>query len=932
MNAACPPTADLDGLLDGRLPAVQERALEQHLADCGACRDYLNARSSEPWSPVLADPSSIPTLFRPADREAATGADRVRPALWSDMARAAIALMDSHPRPLGVSGTGVGSLPELPGYAIRERLGGGASGEVYRAWDRDLQRAVALKFPRCRAERTESDRERFRREGQVLARLKHPGIVTVFEVGEAAGQPYIAMEFVAGQTLAQATLGQPQPTRRAAALCESLALAVQRAHEAGLIHRDLKPANILLERPSGRARRPLRPGGDPAGRSLDGTPRIIDFGLAKDLLSADDLTTDRDILGTPGYMAPEQARGRHAEVGPATDVYGLGAILYELLTGRPPYREESAYHTLLAVSLEPLVPPRKLRPGLPRDLETICLKCLEKEPRRRYASAAALADDLRLFREGFPITARPPGPVGLMLRWVHRQPMTAALIGLSAAVALALSLGGPALAVREARRRVITEELADLARRQEQRAEAELARANANFQLAREAVARMTDLLLAIPDHVNVAKQTTVLQTRLEAVASEFHDRFAELHSQDPLIEVDRVESQVRLAGLERRQGNRQGSLDHLAAARGTFERLEREGVLPPERRYYWAVALSELATALHEAGQSATAHEHLGQARSLLQDLTRRDPDRADWFELELRLQVLACRWEPDPSRAISQLQEALGRYRSYLDRHGLTEPLALGTLNCAQELAVWLEREGRDEEAVLAYQDVLARWRWLATETPDQSAYSGSWVRVASRLAEYLERLGRPGEALQVCDAVLEDRSTKARGALMGLASPVLDTLQFYRIELMMRLGQPGRAERACHDTMRYTRGSQAMLERALWLRAQALVRCGSPDLGAAIALDLLRSPNLPAPWLLRLAETLALAAREVGARTPPEPAASERLARAAVAGLDRAFASSELYRGQLLEELKVLDLTGLAEREDFRALLDRHQLPRP
>ncbi len=248
-----------------------------------------------------------------------------------------------------------------------------------------LNRLVALKVILHGAHAGADQLQRFRVEAEAAARLQHPNIVQIFDVGEQAGTPYLALEFVDGGTLAERLDGKPLPPPQAAELVETLARAIHAAHDRGIVHRDLKPANILLTR--------------------DGIPKITDFGLARRLDEAGQ-TQSGAVLGTPSYMAPEQAAGQVRAIGPAADVYALGTMLYELLTGRPPFKGASVLETLEQVRTQEALPPRYLQPKLPRDLETICLKCLEKTPGRRYASAALLADDLCRFIQGEPIQAR----------------------------------------------------------------------------------------------------------------------------------------------------------------------------------------------------------------------------------------------------------------------------------------------------------------------------------------------------------------------------------------------------------------------------------------------------------------------------------------------------------------------------------------------
>jgi WD40 repeat protein/tRNA A-37 threonylcarbamoyl transferase component Bud32 len=306
----------------------------------------------------------------------------------------------------------------IPGYEVLGELGRGGMGVVYKARQAKLNRLVALKMILSGAHAGSAERQRFLTEAEAVARLQHPNIVQIHEIGEADGYPFFSLEFCPGGSLAAKLNGTPLPPAQAAPLVEALARAMQVGHDAGIIHRDLKPANVLL--------------------LSDGTPKVTDFGLAKKLDDAAGQTASGAIMGTPSYMAPEQAEGKSKEIGPAADVYALGAVLYELLTGRPPFKAATSLDTVLQVLSEEPVPPGRLVAKLPRDLETICLKCLHKDPAKRYARAADLADDLQRFQKGEPIRARPVGMFERGWRWCRRNRAVAAAL---AAVAAALLLG-----------------------------------------------------------------------------------------------------------------------------------------------------------------------------------------------------------------------------------------------------------------------------------------------------------------------------------------------------------------------------------------------------------------------------------------------------------------------------------------------------------
>ncbi len=314
----------------------------------------------------------------------------------------------------------------VPGYQIIEEIGRGGMGVVYKARHVRLDRLVALKMILAGAHASADQIARFHIEARAVAQIQHPGIVQIHEDGDHEGLPYFSLEFVPGGSLAQFIGGKPQPPRAAAAMVMELCRAMAVAHAAGIVHRDLKPANVLL--------------------TNDGKPKITDFGLAKQMEGDSHQTRTGAIMGTPSYMAPEQAWGQTHQIGPLSDQYALGVILYEMLVGRPPFQGATAIETIeLARNQEP-VPPTRLQPKVPKDLETICLKALQKDPAKRFPDAAAMAADLRSFLDGEPIVARPVGAPERLWRWCKRNPRVA---GLAAAVMLmgfAITAGSAAFA------------------------------------------------------------------------------------------------------------------------------------------------------------------------------------------------------------------------------------------------------------------------------------------------------------------------------------------------------------------------------------------------------------------------------------------------------------------------------------------------------
>jgi serine/threonine-protein kinase len=307
-------------------------------------------------------------------------------------------------------------LPAIPGYSLFGEIGRGGMGVIYRAQQLSLNRPVALKV--LRKEAGQELRDRFDAEIEAIGRLRHPNIAQAYDAGTFADRPYLAMEYLDGGTLARKLAGRPLPPIETATLIAALAKAAQHAHENGVVHRDLKPANVLL--------------------TTDGIPKIADFGLARQSMSGLGTRTG-DLLGTPSYMAPEQAAGRSHQLGPAGDIYSLGAVLYECLTGRPPFKGVTLVETLEQVQSQPVKPPRLVVNATPLDLDAICLKCLEKEPVNRYNTAGQLAEDLERFIAGQPVSVRPRSAAGRSAAWLSRNWIAAVIFVLLAVYAITVT-------------------------------------------------------------------------------------------------------------------------------------------------------------------------------------------------------------------------------------------------------------------------------------------------------------------------------------------------------------------------------------------------------------------------------------------------------------------------------------------------------------
>jgi tetratricopeptide (TPR) repeat protein/tRNA A-37 threonylcarbamoyl transferase component Bud32 len=466
---------------------------------------------------IPADPSAQPATleFGPAGASATdAGQRRVRPGgqdtehIPADSSAQPATLEFG---PAGASATDAGDFslapddpdaapaegPVVAGYEILEELGRGGMGVVYLARQLKLHRPAALKMVLAGAHAGAHQLARFYTEAEAVARLQHPHIVQIYEIGESDGLPFLSLEYVSGGSLARKIGGKPQPPRDAAEVVEQLAEAMAAAHAAGIIHRDLKPANVLLTR--------------------DGQPKITDFGLAKRLEDDSSQTKSGTLMGTPSYMSPEQANGQVPLIGPLSDLYALGAILYELLTGRPPFVGPTMLETLTQVRNDEPVPPTRLQPKVPRDLETICLKCLQKEPRQRYEGAAALADDLHRYLGGEPIKARPVGRFERAWRWCRRNPRVAVLSACVGALVLAVAASLVVIAVRLGREReAVAEARTAAGQRLEQAAEAA---AGGDYRRAQDLLRRSDTLLGSHPDLADVRAELETLTAQVDVYA-----------------------------------------------------------------------------------------------------------------------------------------------------------------------------------------------------------------------------------------------------------------------------------------------------------------------------------------------------------------------------------------------------------------------------
>jgi tetratricopeptide (TPR) repeat protein len=598
---------------------------------------------------------------------------------------AALAAMAAAPPPIRVQG-----------YEIIAELGRGGMGVVYLARQAGLNRLVALKMILSGDYADHTDLMRFRLEAEAAAKLQHPNIVQVYEISEADGRPYFCLEFVDGGSLVRKHAGNPQPVRQAADLLMQLARAMEYAHARNIVHRDLKPANILL--------------------TTEGAPKITDFGLAKRLDDRDSRTQSGSVLGTPSYMAPEQAHGRTRDVGPAADIYSLGAIFYEALVGRPPFKGETILDTLEQVRSQEPVPPSRLRPKTPRDLETICLKCLEKEPAKRYARAADLAEDLRRYMAGEPILARPTPAWERAWKWARRRPMAAALITVSALFGLSLVVSG--LAFGEYQRRQAAEQT-----RLRHVAEAEHDRAKQNYERARAAVDQML---------TQVGQQRLAHEPRMEKLrrdlltrALRFYERFLEENGADPEVRWETARSRLRVGDIQEMLGEHDAAEASYNGARAAFAELA--AAFPADARYRQdlATCLNNRGQLLKDAGRTpeaeASFREALGLRQRLVEEVGGED-DRREMANVGNNLGILLLA-EDRCAEAETVLRDAL-RLRKPLADASADPRRRLDLAKSLDNLGALLAAVGRQkeaEESVGQALDLLSRLRDGHPDAPE-------------------------------------------------------------------------------------------------------------------------------------------------------------------------------------------------------------------
>jgi serine/threonine-protein kinase len=643
--AARPPTpadAAVDVTMDSQLPArMSEPDVTMDSHSPAAHSEYA------PLEPTLDLPSDAMPLDQTLD---ASPSNQIS-GLAGDGLQATV---DTAQHKKGYKTTpdaSAGRAPKpIPGYQIKGILGRGGMGVVYLAQQKGIDRLVALKMILSGGHADQMMLDRFQAEARAIGRFQHENIVRIYDAGSHDGMPYFSLEYVEGNSLSGYLDGKPIEPLEAAKLVEPMARAMQYAHDAGVIHRDLKPANVLMTK--------------------EGVPKITDFGLAKEFETDEQLSMAGSVVGTPAFMAPEQARGE-SDVGPLADVYGLGAMLYCMITGRPPFQGAKATDTLLQVIRNEPVEPIKLQPGIPKDLETICLKCLQKDRSQRYQGGSELADDLGRFIRGEPISARPISRPERVWRWCKRNPKMATASGLAAVLALIVMIGGPTAAAviwNQKQEVVVAKNVAQanekVAKQKEQEAIAAKEKADKSAEAAavqeRNAVDALKSVTYVLMD--KLSGQTNLLTLREDLLTTVRNglkrmERFTNTIRGQNMITVG---THVRMGELYLETGQPAKATKSYEDALAVFQAMENQQREIPNAQQNWSKIYQLLGDAAFAAGALDQAAEHHQRSLQIRRDWATATPNNNSFGMLATSLGKLG---------SLAQVQGDLTAARKYMD-----------------------------------------------------------------------------------------------------------------------------------------------------------------------------------------------------------------------------------------------------------------------
>jgi tetratricopeptide (TPR) repeat protein len=702
MNA-CPPSKALTDWLEGMLDPERAGDLRGHVSSCESCLAALDRLTDDPELEAWISEGGW-AATKPVRREILTS------------------LAHSTSEPIA---------PAPARYAIEAEVGRGGMGVVYRARDRTLGRVVALKVLRAGPADLRA-RDRFLREARAAGRVEHDHIVRVYGTSDPSDAvPYLAMEYLAGASLAARLREQGRlAPHEAAHIAAQVAHGLAAAHAAGLVHRDVKPDNVLFDSSTGRA-------------------KVGDFGLARLAAEAVELTGDGAVAGTPAYLSPEQARGDR-EVGPLVDVYALGVTLYECLAGEPPFRG-TPHRIIQQILQDDPRPPRTINEAVPRDLETICLKAMAKEPARRYAGAAELADDLRRWLAGEPIRARPVGALGRLARRVWRRP---GLTVLAASLVLATGLGVVGITWQWRRAEANARRYRDATRR-----------AEADYRQAREAVDRFYTRMIV----KGTLDRPGLEPARAEAVRAllDYYRAFLSRHGQDAALRTDAAEASLRVGAMTRDRGDKRDALAALTQARGLLEALVREQPGDAKRRRDLAECLDSTCAALGELGRGAQAIA-AGRAacEAWRQVLAAAPDDKASRLKFGATLGNLANVYTKS-----GQVVEARTTYQLAREQHEILLRWDPADQQLRAHLGLTLHNAAMlipDRQARLAaFDEALAHRRKLSADHPENPYHRRNVARTLDMMGRLQSNLGDAAGALARHDEACALLRESARSA---------------------------------------------------------------------------------------------------------------------------------------------------------------------
>ncbi|MCR9202448.1 MAG: serine/threonine-protein kinase [Planctomycetaceae bacterium] len=747
----CPPPSQLQSLLRGHCDPTDEATLESHINECPDCQSYLaDLPSSGQWEKLISADLNL-QLDTAAQGDTDTGTGLVSTA---------------HP------------LPAIDGYTLTSKLGQGGMGTVYAAHQHSLNRTVALKVLGSTAMENPKRWLRFQTEVEAIGRLQHPHIVRVFDAGESHGRAYVAQELCDRESLEQ-KMTTPHPPEEVVTMMRQLADAVHHAHEQGVLHRDIKPANVLF---------------------AEGAVKLVDFGLAK-LTDLDDrMTRTRDVMGSPSYMAPEQARADHDSIDRHTDVYQLGILMYELLTGVAPFLADSAVETLRLTQEHEPVPPRQLQPSVPRDLQTICLKCLEKKTNDRYRTAAALNADLERLQSGHPIHARPPGLPGRVAKWTRRHPALAALW-------IVTTIATITLLMMWARFTADLQEQTRIAGEKTEEARENLLDAMDSTDVAYEVMDFFTIDLLEAADPKNDGVNVRVIDV-IDQAAARVEEKFGHRPRVEAIV-------QLAISNMYFKLDRDDLALPHAERSVALFRQIDE----PVNQQYF--SAHYQLALCLRSAGRYDEFNDLLTQVAPLASQIDQRSVMEVRFTQMgELRRTQGLAAALPVARQLYADCISTLGRDATTTCRVNgslatmcfqsgeIDEAVTLssenlevcqavgdepGAASAMNVIAVALNRQGKFQEAEAIQRDALERRRRLHGDE--------AWVTTGLEynLASTIWRQGRHQEAVDTIRRVLAIRIPQVGTGHVDILEA---TFQATRMYLVMK--QPQEAENLCDEIL--------------------------------------------------------------------------------------------------------------------------------